>query len=99
MEENKINMNVMQYSLQYWEDVKNNISEHNFHNAEVEIIGATLTDHDILCRLFKYAIIEEGEESTDTILRAYTNNEDVTLKIRECLVDTHTLEVVKDNRE
>lgn len=95
----EIKTKVMQYSLQYWEDVKNSNSEHNIHNAEVVIIGATLTDHDILCRLFKYAIIEEGEESTDTILSAYTNNEDVTLKIGECLVDTHTLEVVKDNRE
>ena len=95
----EIKTKVMQYSLQYWEDVKNNSSEHNIHNAEVEIIGATLTDHDIMCRLFKYAIIEEGEESFDTILKAYTNNEDVRLKIGECLVDTHTLEVVKDNRE
>lgn len=99
MEEKKINMNVMQYSLQYWEDVKNNSSDHQIKGCEVTIIGVSLTDHDILCRLFKYAIIEEGEESIDTFIKAYTNNADVRLDIGECLVDTHTLEVVKDNRD
>lgn len=95
----EIKTKVMQYSKGYWEDVKNNSSEHQIKNCEVTIIGVSLTDHDILCRLFKYAIIEEGEESFDTILKAYTNNEDVRLDIGECLVDTHTIEVVKDNRE
>ena len=83
-------MNVMQYSEEYWNELKKN-------NSEVTIIGASRTDHDILCRLFKYAVVNDDNDG-DVFIQGYTNYKDVTLRIGECLVNIETREVVKDNR-
>lgn len=95
----KINMKVMQYSKEYWEELKNNNSEHNIKNNEVVISSVSLADHDILCRLFKYATVVDDDDDFGAFINGYTNNSDATLNFGECLVNIETREVVKDNRK
>lgn len=79
----------------YFKSCKLNSSINDNNENFICIVTPNMNDHDIFCRLFKYAIISRSE----CAVLAYTNNINITLAQGDCMVNTKTLEVVKENLE